>query len=53
MPVVVGVQFKSVTKVYHFDPDGQIDLGAEDFVIVDTARGPEVAQGVQATWLAR
>ncbi|HQY90145.1 stage 0 sporulation family protein [Caldilinea sp.] len=51
MPVVVGVQFKSVTKVYHFDPDGQIDLGAEDFVIVDTARGPEVAQVVQAPHL--
>jgi cell fate regulator YaaT (PSP1 superfamily) len=51
MPVVVGVQFKSVTKVYHFDPDGQIDLGAQDFVIVDTARGPEVAQIVQAPHL--
>ena len=47
MPIVVGVQFKSVTKVYHFDPDGQIDLGAQDFVLVDTARGPEVAQIVQ------
>ena len=51
MPIVVGVQFKPVTKVYHFDPDGQIDLGAEDFVIVDTARGPEVAQVVQAPHL--
>jgi cell fate regulator YaaT (PSP1 superfamily) len=47
MPIVVGVQFKTVTKVYHFDPDGQIDLGAEEFVLVDTARGPEVAQVVQ------
>ncbi|HHY54761.1 MAG TPA: stage 0 sporulation family protein [Chloroflexi bacterium] len=47
MPVVVGVQFKPVTKVYHFDPDGQLDLAAQDFVVVDTARGPEVAQIVQ------
>ena len=51
MPIVVGVQFKSVTKVYHFDPDGQLDLGAQDFVIVDTARGPEVAQIVQSPHL--
>jgi len=47
MPVVVGVQFKQVTKLYHFDPEGLVDLGAQDFVIVDTARGPEVAQVVQ------
>ncbi|MCB0049369.1 MAG: stage 0 sporulation protein, partial [Caldilinea sp.] len=47
MPVVVGVQFKQVTKLYHFDPEGLVDLGAQDFVIVDTARGPEVAQIVQ------
>jgi len=51
MPIVVGVQFKTVTKVYHFDPDGQLDLGAQDFVLVDTARGPEVAQIVQAPHL--
>jgi len=47
MPIVVGVQFKPITKVYHFDPNGLLDLGAQDFVVVDTARGPEVAQVVQ------
>jgi len=47
MPVVVGVQFKPVTKLYHFDPEGLVDLGIQDFVLVDTARGPEVAQVVQ------
>jgi len=51
MPIVVGVQFKTVTKVYHFDPDDQLDLGVQDFVLVDTARGPEVAQIVQAPHL--
>lgn len=47
MPTVVGVQFKSVTKVYHFESNGLLDLAAQDFVVVDTARGPEVAQIVQ------
>ncbi len=48
MPVVVGVQFKEVTKVYHFDPDGLLDLATRDYVVVDTARGLEVAQIVQS-----
>lgn len=47
MPVVVGVEFKSVTKVYHFDSNGMLDLVPRDYVVVDTARGPEVAQIVQ------
>ena len=47
MPIVVGVQFKPVTKVYHFDSQQLLDLAAQDYVIVDTARGPEVAQIVQ------
>ena len=46
MPVVVGVQFKPITKVYHFDPSDMLDLGAQEFVVVDTARGLEVAQVV-------
>lgn len=48
MPVVVGIQFKPVTKVYHFDPGRLMDLSAQDYVIVDTAKGQEVAQVVQA-----
>ncbi len=47
MPTVVGVQFKPVTKVYHFAPNGMLDLSRSEFVIVDTARGPEVAQIVE------
>lgn len=46
MPIVVGVQFKPITKVYHFDPGAMLDLGAQEFVVVDTARGLEVAQVV-------
>lgn len=47
MPVVVGVQFEDVGKVYYFDPQNMLDLGARDYVLVDTARGVEVAQVVQ------
>mgnify|MGYP003595931235 CR=1 FL=1 len=47
MPIVVGVQFKPVTKVYHFDSTQLLDLAHQDYVVVDTARGPEVAQVVQ------
>ena len=47
MPIVVGLQFEPVTKVYHFDPNGLLDLMIYDYVIVHTAKGPEVAQVVE------
>lgn len=47
MPVVVGIQFKPVTKLYHFSAGEFLDLAPNDFVIVDTAKGPEIAQVVQ------
>ena len=47
MPVVVGVQFKPITKVYHFDPSDMLDLGAQEFVVVDTARGLENNQSIE------
>ena len=47
MPIVVGIHYKPVTKLYHFDPNGLLDLIGGDYVIVDTARGLEVAQVVQ------
>jgi cell fate regulator YaaT (PSP1 superfamily) len=47
MPVVVGLQFKPVTKVYHFSPGEFLDLTTDDYVIVDTAKGQEIAQVVQ------
>ncbi|MCC6458366.1 MAG: stage 0 sporulation family protein [Caldilineaceae bacterium] len=47
MPVVVGIQFKPVTKLYHFSPGDYLNLASSDFVIVDTAKGQEVAQVVQ------
>ncbi len=47
MPTVVGVQFKPVTKIYHFDPSNVLHLSPDDYVLVDTANGPEVVQIVQ------
>ena len=40
---VVGIRFKSVGKIYYFNPDG-IELSMGDGVIVETARGTEYGQ---------
>ena len=37
---VVGVRFKSVGKIYYFDPSG-LEIKKGDNVIVETARGIE------------
>lgn len=42
MPVVVGVRFRPVTKVYYFDPHTFEDLQVGDPVIVETSRGIEL-----------
>ncbi len=47
MPTVVGVQFRPVTKIYHFSPGEYQDLHASDYVIVDTTRGQAAAQVVE------
>lgn len=47
MQTVIGAQFGPVTKVYYFDPQRHLDLATNDFVIVDTAKGQELAQIVQ------
>ena len=45
MATVIGVRFKTVGKVYYFDPDGQqIEKGSH--VIVETARGVECGEVV-------
>ena len=44
---VVGVRFKSVGKIYYFDP-GDIEIKKGDNVIVETARGVEVGSVVLA-----
>ncbi|MFN8439581.1 MAG: stage 0 sporulation family protein [Caldilineaceae bacterium] len=46
MPIVVGVQFESVGKVYDFNANSYFDLTNKDYVVVDTSKGVEVAQVV-------
>lgn len=48
MPIVVGIQFNPVTKVYHFGAKQHLDLASGEFVIVETAKGAEIAQVVEA-----
>jgi cell fate regulator YaaT (PSP1 superfamily) len=43
MPLVVGVSFRRVGKVYYFDP-GELSLREGDFVIAETARGVEFGE---------
>lgn len=43
MAEIIGVRFKSVGKVYYFDPDG-IQAEKGDHVIVETARGLECGE---------
>jgi len=40
MPQIIGVKFKSSTKVYYFSPEG-IEFKIDDGAIVETARGIE------------
>jgi cell fate regulator YaaT (PSP1 superfamily) len=45
MTEVIGVRFKSVGKVYYFDPNGE-RVSAGQYVIVETARGIECGEVV-------
>lgn len=47
MADVVGVRFRRASKVYYFAP-GDIELEADDWVVVETARGLELGQVVIA-----
>ncbi len=46
MPQVVSLQFQPVTKLYYFDPGPYTDLLPGEWVVVETARGKELAQVV-------
>ena len=47
MADIVGVRFKRAGRIYYFDPSG-IELEVNDYVVVKTARGPELGQVVIA-----
>ncbi len=48
MPVVVGIRFKPVTKVYYFDPLPFEQLKLDDRVVVETSRGIELGMVAMA-----
>lgn len=43
-PVIVGVRFMSVGKVYHFDATAHPDIRQGDWVLVNTARGRQIGE---------
>lgn len=48
MPMVVGVAFRPVTKIYYFDPLELIDLQRNEPVVVETSRGRTLGRVVFA-----
>jgi len=46
-PYIVGIHFREVGKVYHFDAGDLRDLKMGDFVIVATTRGRQLGEVVQ------
>jgi len=46
MPLVVGVAFRPVTKIYYFDPAGLEDLQPGERVVVETSRGRTLGEVV-------
>ncbi|MBQ4050638.1 MAG: stage 0 sporulation protein, partial [Oscillospiraceae bacterium] len=47
MTEIIGVRFKNAGKTYYFSP-GDLQIGMNDLVIVETARGVECGQVVIA-----
>lgn len=48
MPLIVGVRFRPVTKIYYFDPNHVENLEANIPVIVETSRGIELGVVAQS-----
>ncbi len=46
-PVIIGVRFTRIGKVYHFNSNAVPDVGLGEHVIVDTARGRHLGEVVQ------
>lgn len=47
LPLVVGVRFSKVGKIYHFECSQVPDLRLKDMVVVETARGWQLGEIVQ------
>jgi len=46
-PFIVGIRFRKVNKIYHFDATHLQDLEKGDYVIVSTARGRQIGEVIQ------
>jgi len=46
-PVIAGIRFQKIGKLYHFDARNTPDLQAGDFAIVRTSRGVQMGQVMQ------
>ncbi len=46
-PVIIGVRFTHIGKVYHFNSNAVPDVGLGEHVIVETARGRHLGEVVQ------
>jgi len=46
-PIVVGIRFQKVGKIYHFDAREFGDLRAGDYAVVETSRGKQLGEVVQ------
>jgi cell fate regulator YaaT (PSP1 superfamily) len=49
VPTVVGVKLRFAPKVLHFDPAG-VELTEGDFAIVETERGTEIGEVLEAAY---
>ncbi len=46
-PLIVGIRFQKVGKVYHFDASDCQDLQLGDFAVVETSRGCQLGEIIQ------
>ncbi len=46
-PLIVGIRFQKVGKIYHFDASDCRDLRLGDFAVVETSRGCQLGEVIQ------
>lgn len=46
-PLIVGIRFQKIGKLYHFDATKEPELKPGDYAIVETSRGVQIGQVVQ------
>ena len=46
-PIIVGIRFQKVGKIYHFDASKVDELKVGDFAVVETSRGQQLGEVAQ------